>query len=137
LKLVALPQEVAIGRFLPGALNLASVTFCLAGFTTMLSSFDRNRWRTIALACVLFAVESVVKMVARLWDPADSLQKCLAASLNYLTFLTAFEPQKLILFRDQQTACLAWRYDTTLLGIGLAGYIVAAVALARRDIPQA
>ncbi|MGO8750966.1 MAG: ABC transporter permease subunit [Thermoguttaceae bacterium] len=136
LKTIALPQEAAIGRFLPGVLNLASVTFCLAGLSAMLSSWDRNRWRTIWLACGLFVVESVVKMIARLWQPEGPLAH-LAGALGYFTFLTAFEPQRLILIQDKATAQLAWQYDGTLLGIGLLGYLVAAVVFTCRDIPQA
>ncbi len=136
LKTVPLPEPVAISRFLPGVLNLACLTFCLAGLTTMLSSWDHNRWRTIWLACGLFAVESIVKMVARLWEP-EGVLAWVGRSLDYLTFLSAFEPQRLILLNRETAVGLAWRYDSTLIGIGLAGYVIAAVVLTYRDIPHA
>ena len=113
--------------FLPGVLNLFAMTFCLAGLTALCSSCDSNRWRTILLAGGLFAVSSVIKMVARLWEPG--------AWLRYLSFLSAFEPQKLILLEPDQTGPLAWRYNAILLALGVAGYGLAGVVFSRRDIP--
>jgi len=122
-------QPVDVAIFWPGVFNLAAMTFCLAGLTTLLSSMDHVRWRTIWLAGGLFIVSFAVKMVARLWAPGDWMK--------YLSFLTAFEPQQLILMENDATRGLAWRYDGTLVTIGLAGYAAAAVIFARRDIPAA
>ena len=126
---LAPPEPVSIAIFWPGVLNLAAMTFCLAGLTALLSSWDHVRWRTIWLAGGLFVVSFAVKMVARLWPPGDWMK--------YLSFLTAFEPQQLILIRNDATRGLAWRYDGILLAIGLAGYAAAAVIFTRRDIPAA
>jgi ABC-2 type transport system permease protein len=123
------PEPVSIAIFWPGVLNLAAMTFCLAGLTALLSSWDRVRWRTIWLAGGLFVVSFAVKMVARLWPPGDWMK--------YLSFLTAFEPQQLILIHSDATRGLAWRYDGILLAIGVAGYAGAAVIFTRRDIPAA
>lgn len=124
---VRLTEPVAVARLLPGVYNLAAMTFCLAGLTSLLSSWDRDRWRTIWLAGGLFAASSVVKLVARMWEPG--------AWLRYLSFLTAFEPQQLILLPPEQTASMAWRYNGTLIGLGLLAYGIAAVILTFRDIP--
>jgi len=124
---LAPPEPVSIAIFWPGVLNLAAMTFCLAGLTALLSSWDRVRWRTIWLAGGLFVVSFAVKMVARMWPPGEWMK--------YLSFLTAFEPQQLILIRNDATRGLAWRYDGILLAIGLAGYAAAAVIFTRRDIP--
>lgn len=126
---VKLPEKVSPPVFLPGVLNLFAMTFCLAGLTALCSSWERSRWRTILLAGGFFTVSSVVKMVARLWEPG--------AWLRYLSFLTAFEAQKLILLEPEVTRPLAWSYNATLLGLGLAGYILAAIVFTRRDIPAA
>ena len=102
------------------------MAFCLAGVTTLLSSCDRNRWRTIWLAGGFFVVSSIVKMVARLWEAG--------AWLRYLSFLTAFEPQQLILLREEAwSASLA--YNAPLLIAGLVAYGAAGAVFCWRDIP--
>jgi ABC-2 type transport system permease protein len=129
LSTVTLPDRLVPRQFLPGVLNLFSMTFCVAGLTAMASSWDRSRWRTILVAGGFFAVSSVVKMIARLWEPG--------AWLKYLSCLTPFEPQKLILLSPEVTRSMAWHYNAALLGLGLAGYVVAAIIFSRRDIPAA
>jgi ABC-2 type transport system permease protein len=39
-----------LGQFLPGAANLFAMTFCFTGITTLVSSGNRDRWRTISLS---------------------------------------------------------------------------------------
>jgi hypothetical protein len=89
---------------------------------------DHVRSRTIWLAGGLFVVSVALKLVAKLWEPG--------AWLLYFSFLTPFDAPQLIL-GDEATRGLAWRYDGTLLLIGLCGYAAAAVVFARRDIPAA
>ena len=126
---VSLPDAVEPRWFLPGVLNLFSMTFCLAGITALVSAWDRNRWRTALLAGGLFVVSSIVKMIARLWTRGEWLK--------YLSLLTAFEPQQLILLEPEATRSMAWRYNGALLGLGLAAYVLAAIVFSRRDIPAA
>lgn len=126
---VTLPETVPPLRFLPGVVNLFSMTFCLAGITSLISACGRNRWHTILTAGGFFAVSMVVKMIARLWTPG--------AWLSYLSFLTAFEPQKLILLDPELTRTTAFQYDGALLGLGLAAYVLAAIVFSRRDIAAA
>ena len=120
--------SISARQFLPGAINLFAMTFCLTGLTAFISSWNRDRWRTISIAVALFVVSLIVKMVARLWEPG--------AWLKYLSFLSAFDPQRLIVSPEQAWS-LSLRYNATLLGLGLAGYLAAAVIFSRRDIPAA
>lgn len=129
LQTVTLPEAVASERYLPGVLNLFAMTFCVAGITALLSACDRNRWRTVLLAGGFFVVASVVKLIARLWAPG--------AWLKYLSVLTAFEPQQLILLAPEVTRPMAWQYNSALIGLGLTAYAIAAVVFSRRDIPTA
>ena len=129
MRTVTLPEPVVPRQFLPGVLNLFSMTFCVAGFTALVSSWDRSRWRTVLVAGGFFAASSIVKMIARLWEPG--------AWLGCLSCLTAFEPQKLILLAPEVTRPMAWRYNATLLGLGLAAYVAAAIVFSRRDLPSA
>ncbi len=126
---VALEEPVALGTFFPGAVNLAAMVFCLTAITTLFSSWDRDRWHTILWVGGVFTLSAIVKMIARLW-PAG-------AGLRYLSFLTAFEPQRLILAAPEEACRLQWQYDGTLVGLGLAAYVAAAAIFAWRDIPQA
>jgi len=124
-----LPDRVVPRQFLPGALNLSSMVFCLAGITALVSAADRSRWRTILTAGGFFAVSSVIKMISRLWTPGEWLK--------YLSFLTAFEPQQLILMDSDAPHSMAWSYDGTLLALGLGTYALAALVFSRRDLPAA
>lgn len=115
-------------QFVPGAINLFAMTFCLSGLTALISSWSRDRWRVILSAGGLFVVSLILKMVARMW-PAG-------AWLGYFSFLTAFEPQRLILLPDNAPR-LSLSYNGTLLAVGLASYLAAGAILVRRDIPAA
>ena len=119
-------QPVHSIAFVPGAVNLFSMIFCFTAITTLVSSWNRDRWYTIGIAGGFFVVELIVKIVARMWPEGSWLFK--------LSFLSLFEPQELILLPDRGGR-MAMHYDLTLIGIGLACYAVAAVIFNRRDIP--
>jgi len=118
-------REASIWQFLPGVINLFAMTFCLTGLATFLSSWDRDRWRTIWLGGGLFIISTMFKMVARLWAPGDWLK--------YLSFLTAFEPQQLILMEGAWSRTM-W-LSGTLVGLGLLSYLAAILVFTWRDIP--
>ena len=125
---VDLPGDVAVPEtlFLPAAINLAALAFFLGGVTTMASSWDRYRWRTIGLAAGLYVVSLIIKLIARMapgWD-----------WLIYLSFLGAFEPLVFI-NRPNEAWRLTLEYNGVLVGLGLAAYGIAAVIFARRDLP--
>jgi len=126
LTMVDLEEDPSIWLFLPGAVNVFAMAFCLAGVTTLFSSFDRDRWRTIWLAVGFFVVSAIVKLVSRMWEPG--------AWLKYLSFLTTFEPQQLILMREEAWSASIW-YNAPLLTVGLASYVAAAIVFTWRDIP--
>ena len=120
-------EDVTLAKFLPGVLNLFSMMFCLAGITTFISSWSRDRWRTIFLAIGFFLVSFILEMVGRMWEKGGWLQ--------YLSFLSAFQPQELILLPEKA----GWpmiRSNVVLLGLGLTGYLAAAIIFWRRDVPM-
>ncbi len=117
---------VPLGDFFPGAVNLACMTFCFTGITTMISAGLRDRWMAFAISGGFYIVEIVIKLVARMWPNGKWLFN--------LTFLTPFEPQELILSTDPASH-LALRYNLTLIALGLVSYVVAVVIFNRRDIP--
>jgi ABC-2 type transport system permease protein len=123
---VRFDSPVAMTEFLPGAVNLACMTFCVTAITTLISAGIRDRWMAFALSGGFYVVELVIKLIARMW-PAGKW-------LFSLTFLSAFEPQELILGTNSGSHT-ALRYNLTLLGLGLLCYAAAVWIFNRRDIP--
>ena len=121
-------ETISIAKFLPGAINLFSLMVCVSGITAFVSSWNRSRWRTISIVIAFYVVSLVIQMVARLW-PAGSW-------LTYCSFLSAYEPQRLIL-EDPHSVSLALCHNGPLLAVGLLGYAAATVVFSRRDIPSA
>lgn len=113
-------------HFLPAAANLFAVMFFLAAASTMVSSCASQRWQTLGLMGAFYAVELILKIVARLAPKLEWLMYC--------TVLGAFQPQVLVV-EPHRAWQLSLRYDGTLIGLGLACYIVAAVVFCRRDVP--
>ena len=102
------------------------MTAFLAGASTMVSSVDNYRWRTIGVMGGFYLSQLVFKMMGQ----TIAWFKWL---LNF-TFLTACEPQNLIV-NTETSWKLSWQYDGLLIGLGLACYVVAAVIFCRRDLP--
>ncbi len=123
---VRFQQPPAAAAFLPATINLFCMIFCFTAITTLVSSWGRDRWTTIGIAGGFFIFSLIVKLIARMWPNGKRLFA--------LSFLSAYEPQRLILMPDG-TGRTALQYDLTLLGIGLACYVAAAVIFNRRDIP--
>ena len=123
---VRFPHSPPLGQFVPGAVNLFAMTFCFTGITTFISSWNRDRWRTISLAGGFFVVSLILKFVARMWPGGRWL--------GHLSFLSSFQPQELILSPSREVWA-GLHYDVTLLAIGLLSYAVAAAVFWWRDIP--
>jgi ABC-2 type transport system permease protein len=120
-------EDVTLAKFLPGVVNLFSMMFCLTGITTFVSTWARDRWRTIFITIGFFLVSFILEMVGRMWDKGEWLR--------YLSFLSAFKPQELILLPGQNgwptVQCCA-----ILLALGLLCYLLAALIFWRRDVPM-
>ena len=123
---VRLEEPVAVLGFLPAAANLACMTFCFTAMTTLISAGIRDRWMSFAIGGGFFIVQMVIDLVARMWPEGKWLFK--------LTFLSAFQPQELVLTAGADSGA-GLRLDLTLIGLGLACYTVAIVIFNRRDIP--
>ena len=126
IRTVDFATDLSILEFLPGAVNLFFMTFALTGVTTFLSSLDNNRWRTMWLAVAFFIISGMFDMVAALWEPGQWMAYC--------SFLSVFDPQRLILLGTDGWAT-SLQYNAILLAVGVAGYLAAAVVFSHRDIP--
>lgn len=132
---VELESEVSPRIFLAAASNLFSLGFLLAGLTTLVSSADRYRARTIGIVVGVFVVQMVIKLVA---VSVPSYAWC-----KSLTFLTLSEPQVLAhRFWPEVLAASAARswtmlleYNGTLVAIGLVCHALAVVIFRYRDLP--
>jgi ABC-2 type transport system permease protein len=135
---VKLEETVSPSVFLSAAVSVFAMTVFLAGATTLVSSFDRFRARTIGVMAGLFAVSLLLKVVG-LVGPDHKW-------LLHFSFLTAYEPQWLVANAD-----LAWKFTApdgkgswvwgglsqhaVLLGLGGLGYLLAIWHFCRRDMP--
>jgi ABC-2 type transport system permease protein len=129
--------------FLPGAVNLACLGVALAGLSTLASAMDRYRWRTIGVVVGTYVVMLVLKLVGQAIHELPWLKA--------LSLFTAYEPQKFISLAARQPQAAWWLgqydaqgqwvglgpvgYDLVLLGLGAGGYLAAAWAFCRRDLP--
>ena len=129
--------------FLPAAINYFGLGMFLVGFTTLMSSWDRYRWRTIGIAVGFYVVSTILELVGLAVDGFEWV-KC-------LTFFSAYEPIRFVseavmyperewawLVRDANGAVEALGplgYDAILIGLGVAGIVAGAIVFCRRDLP--
>jgi ABC-2 type transport system permease protein len=142
-RITPMSQLVAAELFLPAVVNLFSLGVFLAGLSTLASSWDRYRWRTIGLVVGVFVVELIVKLVAQGVDYLSWLM--------YASMFTVYEPQRLVQIADQTpestwslllfdadgafTALGPSGYNLVLLVLGVFCYAGAATIFSRRDLP--
>ncbi len=138
-----LSEKVSPSALTPATLNLAALGFFLLAMTTMLSSFDRYRWRTIGIAVTIWVIMSIAKVVGMAVESAWWLQ--------YLSFFTPYSPEWAVYVgvrNPEDIWALGWLTGTgdrqflsplsnilILLGLGTACYTIAATVFCRRDLP--
>lgn len=140
---VPMSGKVDLENFAPATVNLFSLGFFLAALSTLVSSCDRYRWRTIGIVAGVYFVNFIVKLVGL---AADEWRWLLSGS-----FFTAYEPEEFVSIAAQ-TPDQTWslmRYDAAgvatelgplgyilvLLGLGAACYLAAGAIFHRRDLP--
>jgi len=123
---VEFDEPIRLSIFIPAAINVFGLTFFLAGTSTLASSWESYRWRTVGLMGGFFIIGLIVKVMSRTVPMLNWL--------SYLTFFGAFEPQAMVSQTDRAWELLL-RYNGILVGLGLASYIAATVIFCRRDLP--
>jgi ABC-2 type transport system permease protein len=143
------PQETPMSTLveplvlLPAALNYFALGVFLVGFTTLLSSCDRYRWRTIGLTVGFYVIQTIFELIGL---AVESLHW-----VKLVTFFSAYEP---IRFVSQAVARpeVQWAFwsrdvdgvwqglgplgsDALLAGLGVAGITAATLIFSRRDLP--
>jgi len=129
--------------FIPAAVNLAAMGVMIAGLTTLLSSFDRYRWRTIGLMIGFYVLSVLAKLLG--------LASETFSWLTYVSVFTPYEPEICVQVAtvDPYGAWSLSRYNELgdylglgplgfhliLLAIAAVAYIGAGVIFSRRDLP--
>jgi ABC-2 type transport system permease protein len=144
-EIVSIPMRERVDTtvFVPAAFNLFALGLFLAGLSSLLSSWDRYRWRTIGLAVGIYIVQVIIKIIGLAADRCAWLANC--------TFFTAYEPERFVSVAlhspDQAWNLVLWDdgavfqdlgplgYDLILIGLGVVAYLAAAVIFQRRDLP--
>jgi len=128
------PLEVSGQDEIFALLNTCAFMFALGGMTIALSAYGRNRWKVIGYAIVIVVVMFVANTVGQLWQPSRYARP--------LTFFFYYQPQKVMLYRDWMVDVgSAWPGGPklsvigVLVGVGIAGYLIALRAFTRRDLP--
>lgn len=127
---VDLEKPVPAMPFIAASANIAAVGFFLTGLTTLLSSFDHSRSRTIGIMVAFCSVEGVLGIIARQANEFPMLKK--------LTFFSLYQPQTLVhqwvekpeLLADTVFDCYA-----PLIVAGLLSFAAASVIFQQRDLP--
>lgn len=139
---VPLSAKVSPRAFAPAALNLAALGVFLLAFTTLMSSWDRHRWRTIGIVSTAW----VLMMMAKGFGMAVES----VAWLQYFSFFTPYSPEWAVyvgLNHPEQMWRLStiagpggqlltpWGHNLILLSLAALCYAVAAVVFCNRDLP--
>lgn len=136
-------ERVSSSIYLPAAGNLLCLGFFLAGFTTLVSSCDRYRWRTIGIVVGAYVAQTIMKLVGMAAEEWRWLM--------YLSVFTPYEPEAGVnlAMKSQSLAWSVFLYgpdgqriglgplgdDLLLIVGGLLAYMAAAVIFHRRDLP--
>jgi ABC-2 type transport system permease protein len=140
---VPMSRKVNSEDIFPGAFNLGCFGFCLAGISTLVSSFDRYRWRTIGLVVGFYVVQMLAKLLGMAIKEFGWLKQ--------LSIFTPYEPQKFIA-AAVHTPQDAWSlalfdsagrfiepgplgYNLILLALGAVCYAAAGFVFHKRDLP--
>lgn len=121
---VDLGEDVHLKVFLAGSINLFAMTYCVTGITAFVSSWQNDRWRTIAISGGVVLLALALEVVRRLWSAGRWL--------TYVNFLAAFRPQELMLIPG--TADVAWVCNGSLFAVGTLFFAAGMVIFSYRDI---
>jgi len=134
-EIIPLSEKVNSRVFIPGAINFCAMGFFVAGFATMVSAWDRYRWRTLGIVVGFVVVQTIVKIIGM---SADRF-----AWLKYLSIFTAYEPEQAVAIATEASqyslGLSQWfgpsGYNLVFLLSGCLCYFLAIAIFSRRDFP--
>lgn len=137
---VSMREKVDPALFTASVLNLFAFGFFMLGISSLASSWDRYRWRTIGTVIAVYVLQSVMYGLGK---SAEAL-----SWLEHATFLTCYRPQKLTMISAEEGISALWRwrpiegevlgpmmFPTILIVLGGVAYLLAALIFRRRDLP--
>lgn len=134
-------DRVDVQTFAASVFHLFAFGFFLLGLSSLFSSLDRYRWRTIGAVMTVYVIQLVMYGLGK---AAGSLEW-----LKNISFFNCYQPQKMTsLIRDgdlwspwslttpiQDGGLPPLVYPLILLSLGLAAYVIALIHFQRRDLP--
>ncbi len=137
----AMSAEVDWRTFATGTFSLFAFGFFLLGLSTMFSSLDRYRWRTVGAVVSIYVVQLVIFGLGKSTERLDWLRGW--------SFFNCYRPQKQIARVVNEGPWAPWSltgadseswfgplyYPLVLLVGGLVFYVIAIVVFRRRDLP--
>lgn len=138
---VPLNERVDARAYAAATFHLFAFGFFLLGLSSMLSSMDRYRHRTIGAVVGIYVLQLVMFALGKATDKLEWLQQ--------LTFFSCYKPQKMTLIATNDGLSAPWNitetmsggmlpplaYPLILLFLGGCFYAVASIQFRRRDLP--
>jgi ABC-2 type transport system permease protein len=138
---VPLRNRVDVRTYAAPTFSLFAFGFFLLGLSSMLSCFDRYRWRTIGVVVGFYVLQLVMFGLGK---AAASLEWLLS-----LTFFSCYKPQKMTSLVSDGGLAAPWSltetvagmalppllYPGLLLSLGVICYVIADAQFNRRDLP--
>jgi ABC-2 type transport system permease protein len=140
-QLVPLSDRVDVRTFAASTFQLFAFGFFLLGLSSMFSSFDRYRWRTIGLVVAVYVLQIVMFGLGKSAQKLDWLLS--------MTFFSCYKPQRMTSLVAEGGLVAPWSlttsaadltlpplaYPLVLLVLGVICYLIADARFNRRDLP--
>ena len=114
-------------QFPPALLNVACMLLALSGYTLWLSAAGRFRNRVLGLAIVIALVQFLINVIGQLWPAMKWMRP--------FTLFYHYQPQPMVLNAHWYSQAATWQHLGVLLGVAIAGYLLAWWTFCKRDLP--
>jgi ABC-2 type transport system permease protein len=115
-------------RFPPALFCVFGLLFAVSGITMWISSMGRSRALVWGWAVSIFLVMFLVNVLGQIWNEGLEWMRPLTVYYHYL-------PQDMIKSEAWYANAHGWLHIAVLVGMGMAGYLLAWVTFTRRDLP--
>ena len=140
---VSMRDKVDPQRFVSAAANYFGLGVFLVGFTTVMSAWDRYRWRTIGITVGFYVISTILELLGLAVEGYEWVKA--------LTFFSAYEPVRFV-SESAARPELEWAWvirdldgamakigplggTSLLIVLGALGVLIATVIFCHRDLP--
>jgi ABC-2 type transport system permease protein len=138
---VPMSQRVDVSMMAAPTFHLFTFGCFILGLSTLISSLDRYRWRTIGIVVGFYVVQLVMFGLSKATPRLEWLAN--------VTFFSCYKPQKMVTLAESDSPVIPWSlvadvegiampplaYPLILLGLSATCYALADSLFKRRDIP--